>query len=133
MDSKLNVTLMLNSSCGIVALDNSDYTTFSDITQHTIIEFLKDNTGTVINQRTHDIESEDDAQIKTSLAISLNADGTYTYYRMLVPSIKHYLESGTYKVADKYFTYEGEVYYSSQDLTSMDVSSCTLIVDYTKV
>lgn len=124
---------MLNSGCNIVALDNSDYATFSNITKHTIVEFIKDASDIVVEQRTHDIESADDSQIKTSLPIVLASDGTYTYYRMLMPSLEHLYVSGVYLTANKYFTYKGEVYYTTKNLYSLDVSSCTLITDYTKV
>lgn len=134
MDSTLTVNLMLDANCNLVALDSSDYeNTFKNITTHAIIEFLQDSNGIIINQRVHIIDSLTDPQIKRSLPMEIQNDGIQIYYRLLIPTMEHYLEDGIYKVANRYFCYKDEIYYSAENLSSFDEKKVTLIHDYNKV
>lgn len=131
MDSTLTVNLMLDADCRLVALDDSDYEgTFTEITSHAIIEFLQDVNDNILNQRVHTITGITDPLIKTSLPMELPNDGIQIYYRMVIPTMEHYLEDGVYKVANRYFCYEDKIYYSFTDLINFDESLVTLIDNY---
>ena len=131
MDSTLTVSLMLDADCNLVALDDSDYEgTFTEITTHAIVEFLQDVDDNIINQRVHMITGPTDPLIRTSLPMELSRDGIQIYYRLVIPTLEHYLEDGIYKVANRFFCYEDNIYYSEVNLLRFNEQSVQLIDNY---
>lgn len=134
MDSTLRVKLMLNGDCQLIALDKSHYReAFLDPSAHTILEFLKDSESVIVMQRLHQITGFEDSKLYTSDPMDLQTDGTFTYYRMIVPAFEHYLHEGVYIVANKYFSFENEIYYSEEDLEEFDLERVRLVEDYQEV
>lgn len=130
----LNVTLTLNKDCNIVA--SFTYPT-TDITDHAIVEFLIKNEldnseDKTIYQYCKEIETEEEPELSASKVIDLPKDGTYTYYRILLPKFSHFLNGSTYEVANKYFVFNNEVYYSEENLVA-DPDDSYIIDDYHKI
>lgn len=133
MESLLTVGLMLNANCELIATDSSQYEEFEDVSKHAIIEFLSNYDSKIIMQRLHMIEGMEDPELTTSKPISLPADGTYTYYRLVIPTLDHYLIDGGYQVENKFFAYNNKVYFSNHSFSTFVESQVDLIEDYTLV
>lgn len=91
METTLNVSLMLDSDCSLVAYDDSNYQDIiSDINKHGIVEFLKNDNLEIIKQRVHTIRDYEDPLLRVSEKLNLPSDGTFYYYRMIIPTLSHY-------------------------------------------
>lgn len=130
----LNVTLALNKDCNVIASFTYPET---DITDHAIVEFLIKNEldsaeDKTLYQHCKEIEDVDDEELSVSQVITLPKDGTYTYYRILLPKLEHFLNGSTYEVANKYFVYNNEVYRVDSDIVAAP-SDDYIVDDYLQI
>lgn len=134
MSNILTVNLNLISKCSLIANDSSNYRTiYTNIEGYGIIEFLKNSNLESINQRIHTIDNFDDPLLRVSEEINLSKDGTYYYYRLILPSFEHYWDGSKFNVKDKYFIYQNEIYFSDKNLTSFNLEDVILIEDYSLI
>ena len=85
-----------------------------DVSEYICLEYLVlDNkmVNVTIRENIHNIK---DLEYST---ITLDSDGLYTYYRMLIPRIKKYINSNRF-VKNNLFYYNKRFYYILNDLTS---------------
>ena len=88
-----------------------------DVSEYICLEYLVlDNkmVNITIRENIHNIK---DLEYST---ITLSSDGLYTYYRMLIPRIKKYINSNRF-VKNNLFYYNKRFYYILNDLTSSTV------------
>ena len=95
-----------------------------DISEYICLEYLVlDNkmVNVTIRENIHNVK---DLEYST---ITLDSDGLYTYYRMLIPRIKKYINSNRF-VKNNLFYYNKRFYYILKDITSsiIDLSNSEL-------
>ena len=95
-----------------------------DISEYICLEYLVlDNKmiNVTIRENIHNVK---DLEYST---ITLDSDGLYTYYRMLIPRIKKYINSNRF-VKNNLFYYNKRFYYILKDITSsiIDLSNSEL-------
>lgn len=95
-----------------------------DISEYICLEYLVlDNkmVNVTIRENIHNVK---DLEYST---ITLGSDGLYTYYRMLIPRIKKYINSNRF-VKNNLFYYNKRFYYILKDITSsiIDLSNSEL-------
>ena len=95
-----------------------------DISEYICLEYLVlDNkmVNVTIKENIHNVK---DLEYST---ITLDSDGLYTYYRMLIPRIKKYINSNRF-VKNNLFYYNKRFYYILKDITSsiIDLSNSEL-------
>ena len=95
-----------------------------DISEYICLEYLVlDNkmVNITIRENIHNVK---DLEYST---ITLDSDGLYTYYRMLIPRIKKYINSNRF-VKNNLFYYNKRFYYILKDITSsiIDLSNSEL-------
>ena len=133
MDRRLFIHLDIDSACNIHVIDRSKYRALGeDLLNHVLLEFFVDKDDNILYQKQNVIEHNRDYLLNDfSTVIPLKSDGTFTYYKLLIPCLSHFAVYGdlvtkdvqeieTYKVADKYFFYKGKFYYSAVDVTPED-------------
>lgn len=127
MDGRLDMELLLNADCNLIAKYLGNYDEFDGgIINHSIVEFVvkhftDSSKDEIIFQRCHDISEYDDPELFFSIPIELPLDGMYTYHRMLLPSKEHIADNDR-----NYFTYNNEVYFGTSD-------SFEKVTDYSKI
>lgn len=131
----LNIHLFVNPSCELVAIDKTSYHNLryndgdylDDLSDHISIEFLSDVDG-IIDRNTINFDEfignrEYYLDGNTSV-FHFPKDGTFTYYKMLVPKIDHlHKEDDIYKTKDQMFYYDSKFYYSDQDFYGDNITS----------
>ena len=95
-----------------------------DISEYICLEYLVlDNkmVNVTIRENIHNVK---DLEYST---ITLGSDGLYTYYRMLIPRIKKYINSNRF-VKNNLFYYNKRFYYTLKDITTsiIDLSNSEL-------
>ena len=95
-----------------------------DISEYICLEYLVlDNkmVNVTIRENIHNVK---DLEYST---ITLDSDGLYTYYRMLIPRIKKYINSNRF-IKNNLFYYNKHFYYILKDITSsiIDLSNSEL-------
>ena len=134
----LSIQLSVSPQCQLIAIDNTNYLDIygengiEDVINHISLEFL------VYANETYPIDStivlkEYDQNITT---INFPKDGTYTYYKFMVPKIEHFvksdLEQSTYniiKILDETFYWNGNFYIGKKDLLVSGNDINTIIID----
>lgn len=122
MDSRLYVKLAVDKNCYLIAADKSDYKSLSeDLVNHVMLEFISNVKEEIINYDLHIIHYKNE-YLATSLITSflLKNDGTYHYYKLIIPTIEHFNDTSKYLVANKCFYYNGHFYFSNHDLNSIE-------------
>lgn len=128
MDKQLVLTLKSTPSCEIYLEDSSNYASLTDVSKFSLVEYVEQDDA-VVEQRVTPITSKEDSILKTSEPFE-GLNGLQSMVRVLVPSIETYKEGSAYKVENKYFILDNEVYFSEADLSSVDKDSLVLIEDY---
>lgn len=116
MDKRLLVQLILHPDCRLIAVDNSDYNRLgADMGEHVMVDFLVYNEDDHAFKNTLKIRYEHlnkgyyRAQFTTEYL--LTKDGTYSYYKLLIPILEHFLLEDSYvNMADEMFYFSGKVY-----------------------
>lgn len=128
MDRKLLIDLNVDPFCNIRAIDHSDYLSLeNDVLNHVALEFLTNKDSNIIHQKVEELNiNREDYRRELLTIFSTPSDGTFTYYKLIVPQILHFAvyknpqEVEKYNVADKYFFYDGKLYYSKIDVVSLN-------------
>ena len=116
MNKRLIVQLIMHPDCRLIAVDNSDYRHLGlDMDDHVMIDFL--------------VYNEDSEPVNNTLSIKYNPfnrgyyqslfnteyvlqkDGTYSYYKLLIPSLTHFK-----KDEDVFGDIVGELFYYDQNI-----------------
>lgn len=143
--NELDIHLIINPRCELIASDRTSYQNLHyeyggelqylrDRSKHVSIEFLTDVDNNVI---ANSINLEKGLRNRAELldgnisVFHFPKDGTFTYYKFLVPHISHLLKQEDYsqqevfKVFDQTFFYDDNFYYSSnsEDIILRDFDS----------
>ena len=123
MNKRLIVQLIMHPDCRLIAIDSSDYNSIGiDIEEHVMIDFL--------------VYNEEKEPVKNTLKVRYNKlnrgyyrsqftteyilpkDGTYTYYKMVIPILDHFaVGADLYKnIQDQLFYYDNNIYFFGNDL-----------------
>lgn len=119
MNKRLDIHLVIQPSCKLVAIDNSDYSSIGiDLLNHVMLEFLSygEETNPIpesIRLR-KEIHNQDYYLARFSSEFKLPADGTYYYYKLLIPILDHFkLPDGKYgNLYEELFFYNNTLYKS---------------------
>lgn len=144
MDRRLLIHLDIDANCNIHAIDHSNYLSLGDdILDHVVLEFFTDKDSNIIYQKTNVLKHNRDYLLQDfSTLIPLPSDGTFTYYKLIIPCLSHFEVYGDqisrgmqeiekYEVADKYFFHRGRFYYSSVDIVPEDgISKFEEVTDF---
>ena len=143
----LSIQLIINPQCQLVAIDNTSYLNLvtsegdniEDITDHVSLEFLvySDETHpadkTVVFKEYNHRREEYNQNITT---INFPKDGTYTYYKFIIPRLEHLVKSdseqltyNTIKMLDQTFYWDGHFYIGKKDLSVSGDNIGTIISD----
>lgn len=96
MDKRLNIHLFLQPNCTLVAVDNSDYSRLEiDLSNHIMLEFLSYNDENSPLVDTIKIRQEKHNRgyylSAFSSEFALDRDGTYAYYKLVIPTLNHFI------------------------------------------
>lgn len=118
MDKKLNISWSVQPNCKLIAVDETDYSSLEvDLTQHVRLEFLSYNEDkahlprTVVLRKeseTKDVKPED-----LMSAFVFERDGSFYYYKLVIPLIKHFKHPSQdkyYHLHNELFYHEGKIY-----------------------
>lgn len=136
MDSRLLIELVVDNNCNLVVVDNTNYDSWDgterDIVNHAVLELLMDKNKDIINSSIKPIYHRRGYLLNAFSSIfRLPFDGTYTYRKLIVPCLEHFLSDNVYLTENKYFYYQGSFYYSTKNLNSVsEISSATKIDDF---
>lgn len=129
----LNIHLFINPSCELIATDNTVYHNLrygdsddflDDLSKHISIEFLTNSDN---NVESSTIDFRDACGHKRGYLLDGNhsvfhfpKDGTFVYYKFLVPTIDHLLkeiddDKKEYKTSNQLFYYNKKFYYTKRD------------------
>lgn len=93
MNKKLNINLIVRPDCKLIAVDNSDYNEY-DLTNHVMVEFLsfKDAVSPIDKTIKARQERHNRGQLlsRFSTEFILEVDGTYSYYKLVIPTLNHF-------------------------------------------
>jgi hypothetical protein len=128
MNKRLIIQLIVRPDCKLIAVDNSDYGSLGvDLLEHVMLEFLSYNDeSTPVSSSVRirkEIHNRGFYLSGFSSEFVLETDGTYSYYKLLIPTLDHFkvetsendLESEvTYsKLFEEIFFYKGVLYKSN--------------------
>lgn len=116
MDKRLLVQLIMHPDCRLIAIDNSDYNRLgADMAEHVMVDFL------VYNEDNHEVSNTLKvryehlnkgyyrAQFVTEYV--LPKDGTYSYYKLVIPILEHFAVGDSYiNMANEMFYFSGNIY-----------------------
>lgn len=127
MDGRLIIQLFLKPNCQLVAIDNSEYASWgTDISDHVMLEFLvynTDSTPLASTIRLNKIRHRRDYYLnRFSANFILEKDGTYAYYKLVIPKLEHYISKtidgiNYYTIDNEDFFYEGHFYQGPRNTT----------------
>lgn len=142
----LKIHLLINPECELVAIDNTIYHNIrysdteeylDDLSNHVGFEFLLDVHDDVepgsIRIKNYTRSRQELMDGNTSVFV-FSKDGTFTYYKFLIPKIEHFHvkaeTSEYYKTNHQIFYYKDNIYYAEDDLLTLDeITKCTMIND----
>lgn len=144
MDRYLKVQLVLQRDCKLIAYDESDYNSIgSDIENHVMLDFLifKDEKYPQPDhiKLRHEHLRHGYFRQKFETEFVLTSDGTYTYYKFVIPTIYHFWDNNQIvtDICDEIFYYKGNIYwfkgtYNKYFEISVDdfLIECVKIEDY---
>lgn len=119
MDKRLQIHLSMHPDCVLTAIDITDYRFLDvDLLQHTMLEFLSfcDEKVPVSNsiRIRNEIHNRGHYLDKFTSEFLLSKDGTYSYYKLVIPKIEHFEvedEEGLYShLKDELFFYDKKLY-----------------------
>lgn len=120
MNKRLNIHLIIQPNCKLVAIDNSDYNSLGiDLLDHVMLEFLSynDETSPIPNtiQLKKEIHNRGYYLARFSSEFLLDLDGTYAYYKLVIPTLEHFKEvDNKYsKLYEELFFYNKKLYKSN--------------------
>lgn len=130
MDKRLDIHLFIQPNCQLVAVDNSDYNSLGvDLLEHVMLEFLSYNDENNPLLKTIKLRKEIHNRgyylAKFSSKFILDVDGTYSYYKLVIPVLDHFYKEDKYKgLNNELFFYNGKIYKSNlnRDEETDDVS-----------
>lgn len=143
----LSIQLIVNPQCQLVAVDNTRYfnlitpegDSIEDITEHVSLEFLVYIDEDVPADKTivfKEYKHKRGEYSKNITTIVFPEDGTYTYYKFLVPRLEHLVklneQQTSYniiKIADQNFYWKGHFYMGKKDLSVSGTDIDTILVD----
>lgn len=150
--NELDIQLIVNPTCELIAVDRTSYQNLHyeyngmlqylrDRSKHVSIEFLTDVDGYVIHDSINlekGLRNRMELLDGNTTVFHFPKDGTFTYYKFLVPHITHLLKKDDYsqqelfKVYDQTFFYNDEFYYCREmnDLALRDFLSWEEAVEY---
>lgn len=137
MNSRLIIKLGIDPNCGLIGVDQTDYTQLPDFNLHVMLSYLVYN-GDLVCDDIKTIDPTNIAYNKYDTYFKLNKDGVYGYYKLLVPTLEHYkvVSNGitSYNVDNKYFYYNGSFYYSPSAIDSPDdITGSMEVTDYFQI
>ena len=122
---KLNVNLNLSKcNCELLAIDNTEYSTMLD--KLIFIEFLcyfaydDDETSLLPIKKSKKISSYNSTNNYKCYKYITDYDGRYIYSKYGVYNPETLLDSGEYKLKNKIFCYNNEVYLGLSNVSSLD-------------
>lgn len=147
MDRYLKVQLNLSRDCKLNAIDFSDYNSIGeDINNHVMLDFLvyKDNKEPIENsiKLRHESLNWGYLRQKFETEYILTKDGTYTYYKFVIPTIHHFWNGTNLinNISDELFYYKGNIYwfkstceiYSNITLDNL-LQQCSIVESYLEI
>lgn len=144
MDHRLFITLELKDDCKLVPVDHTVYDHWADDNaNHGVIEFLTDINEEMVTQKFTVINAKgrDYSALNHCTPLDLKKDGVYVYHKLIVPSLSHFAvdednnrvvvsDAKKFAVANKFFVYNGDIYFSKEDSPAkVDVSKFTVVQD----
>lgn len=122
MNKKINIDVIVRSDCKLIAVDNSDYLGV-DLSQYIMLEFLSYNTDENLLPESVKIRKELHNRghylSRFASEFTLNVDGTYSYYKLVVPQLMHFQDD---KEPDKYINLIDELFFFNGDLYKSNIT-----------
>lgn len=141
----LSIQLIVNSQCQLVAIDNTRYFNLitlegdpvEDIIEHVSLEFLVYIDEDVPTDKTVIFKEYKQGEYSKNITtIIFPKDGTYTYYKFLVPRLEHLVklneQQTSYniiKITDQNFYWKGHFYMGKKDLSVSGSNIDTILAD----
>ncbi|MEG2196460.1 MAG: hypothetical protein RRY26_03310 [Cellulosilyticaceae bacterium] len=122
MDKRLSIQLIVRPDCKLVAVDNSNYYDLgADYSKHHFLEFLTYCNSNIPMPSTIKIRNgkyhRDQYTDKFSSEFMLPNDGTFSYYKLCIPSLEHFDEKNTAgELIGKYINLHNELFFSDDKL-----------------
>lgn len=131
--NELNIELSINGSKKLIAIDNTSYDNlidsydsklsfFRDMTNHASVEFLVDSKSRVVKHSEIINDSISPFDLNNNMSeFDLPVDGTYIYYKFLVPRLSHMVKNDpkyneeVFYVSNQMFYHNGDFYYCNHD------------------
>lgn len=133
----LKIRLIVNPSCELVAVDNTTYNNLrydgneylNDLTNHVSLEFLVDHEYNVVPNSIlikKNLCARHELVDGNISVFKFEEDGTFTYYKYLIPYVQHLLKfdeetsSEYYKSQQQLFYHNDKIYYSKHDYATIE-------------
>lgn len=133
----LNIHLIINPECELVAVDNTVYHNLrytdgdeylDDLLNHVSLELLIDHMGHIDSNHIYlqeNIGARQEFLNGNMSVFKFHKDGTFTYYKYLIPKLNHLLkyddaEVAYYKTRDQLFYNNGKFYYAKEDYSTIE-------------
>lgn len=116
MNKRLEIQLFVQPNCKLVAIDNSDYDSINvDLIKHIMLEFLSYNEDSVHLCEKVRLKQDIHEQMQKTSTFLLDVDGTYYYYKLVIPVLNHFETSNKKysKLHNELFFYENCLYKSN--------------------
>lgn len=125
--NELDIQLLINPTCELVAIDKTSYQNLHyndyggelqylrDRSKHVSIEFLTDVDGLVMRDTINlekGLRSRSELLDGNTSVFHFPKDGTFTYYKFLVPYLFHMCKDDVFNVYHQTFYHDGKFYYS---------------------
>jgi hypothetical protein len=121
MNKKLVIQLVISPDCKLVAIDNSDYLASGvDLENYVMIDFIRYNIDNCpVNnsvQVRKEIHKKGHYLAKFTSAFLLKEDGTYSYYKLVVPLLDFFLN-----IQNKYTGIKNQLFFYNRELYKCSV------------
>lgn len=127
--NELDIQLLVNPTCELIAIDRTSYQNLHydvgeelqylrDRSKHVSIEFLTDVDGEIMNDSLNlekGIRNREELLDGNTSVFHFPKDGTFTYYKFLVPCLFHMMKDGVFNVYKQTFFHNDSFYYSEYD------------------
>lgn len=138
MNKRLDIHLIMQSNCKLIAVDNSDYNNLGvDLLNHVMLEFLSYNEDSMPLSETIRLHKEIHNRgyyiTRFSSEFVLKTDGTYSYYKLVIPLLDHFkVEEEKYSnLYDELFFYN-KILYKSNLPRSENTYNLSYILDHSE-
>lgn len=133
----LNIQLFLNQQCQLTAIDNTSYNNIGiDIIDHVSLEFLVYNdedtpiTSSIFYKK---YKHSRDQYVHNTTNFTLNKDGIYTYYKFLIPKLRHLVKEDEDKciavVKDEIFYHNGNIYIGKNNVELESIGELDKVIE----